>query len=188
MKYIEYPKYELIDKHELKPMSIILVAGKNWFTKTFENKVNKYPYKPAFTHALIHVENGLCCNVGFTTTIDKIDDVIKKSHYYLSIELKDLTTEQIMLGKSICYQKAGSKSSKFKIYDVLGFLAFGLRKLGIKAKGSKKLDFCSDQVVDTFALMNQGMFLSVDSEKTSPCGIYLLMKDYPHAIIKEIQK
>jgi hypothetical protein len=187
MKYILYPEYKKISMHNLKPMTIILEAGSNWFTKTFENKCNKYPYKPPFTHALIHIKNGDCVNVGFTTTIKKIQDVIKKSHYYLAIELMNLNLIQIEEGQSIAYNKAGSAKSKFKFYDVLGFLSFGLRKLGLKIKGSEKFDFCSDQVVDIFSQMSEPLFKTMKSELTSPCDLYIKLKDYQHAKIKQIE-
>ena len=186
MKYLPYPEYRKISMHNLKPMTIILEAGSNWFTKTFENKINKFPYKPPFTHALIHIKNGDCVNVGFTTTIKKIKDVISKSHYYLAIELCGLNLIQIEEGQSIAYNEAGAANSKFRFYDVWGFLCFGLRKLGLKVKGSEKYSFCSDQVVDTFSKMGEPLFKTMNGELTSPCDIYMKLQTYANAKIRQI--
>ena len=187
MEYLPYPEYKKISMRNLKPMTIILEAGSNWFTKTFENKINKYPYKPPFTHALIHIKGGDCVNVGLTTTIKNINDVISKSHYYLAIELTDLNHFQIEEGQSVAYNKAGSAQSKFKFYEVLGFLSFGLRKLGVKIKGSERYDFCSDQVVDIFSKMGQPLFKTMNSELTSPCDLYLKLQTYANARIRQIE-
>jgi hypothetical protein len=186
MNYLDYPEYQSIKKEDLNPMTIILEAGSNPLTKWFENSINKYPYKPAFTHALIHVENGLCCNVGLTTTIKPIDDIISKSHFYLGIELADLLPSQIEKGQALCYKAAGGETDKFKFYDVWGFLCFGLRKLGIKCKGSEKYDFCSDMVVDTFTSMGHPLFATMNGELTSPCDLYLKLKTYEFARIRKI--
>lgn len=187
MNYLSYPVCQTIKKQDLNPMAIILVAGANQLTKWFENKVNKYPYKPPFTHALIHIENGSCVNVGMTTTIADINDIVKKSHYYLSIELVDLLPGQVDKGQALSYKKAGSAASKFKFYDVLGFVSFGLRKLGLKVKGSEKLDFCSDQVVDIFSSMGHPLFSTMSGELTSPCDLYMKLKDYSNARIRAIE-
>jgi hypothetical protein len=167
-------------------MAIILVAGSNPATKWFENSINKYPYKPPFTHALIHIESGICCDVGLTTTLKGINDIIKKSHYYLSVDIANLLPEQIQMGSEICYKAAGGASQKFKLYDFWGFIAFGLRRLGIKAKGSEKFPFCSDMVVDTFKLMKEPLFQTMDGELTSPCDLYLKLKTYEPARIRQI--
>jgi len=187
MKYLEYPSYTGINKTNLNPMTIILVAGSNPLTKWFENKINHYPYRPAFTHVLIHVEDGICVDVGLTTCIKGVDDVLKKSHFYLSVELTDLTQQQIDKGQAICYKKAGGAENKFKLYDVWGFLAFGLRKLGLKVKGSEKFDFCSDMVVDTFKSMGHPLFELMQGELTSPCDLYIKIKDYTNARIRHIE-
>ena len=89
----------------------------------------------------------------------------------------DLTMRQKRLGKSIAYGKAGSKKNKFKRYDVWGFFSFFLRKIGIKkAKGQESQDFCSDQVVDIFQEMDSPPFMVLDSEKTSPCDLFMHLK------------
>ena len=187
MKYLSYPEYKLISMYNLKPMTIILEAGANPLTKWFENSINKYPYKPPFTHALIHIKNGDCVNVGLTTTIKKIEDVIKKSHYYLAIEICGLNLIQIEEGQSIAYCEAGSAQSKFKFYDVLGFLGFGLRKLGLKIKGSERYSFCSDQVVDIFSKMGEPLFKTMNGELTSPCDLYMKLQTYANAKIRQIE-
>jgi hypothetical protein len=186
MIYLNYPEYKTIKKQDLNPMAIILVAGSNPLTKWFENSINKYPYKPPFTHALIHIENGACCDVGLTTTIKDINDIIKKSNYYLSIELVDLLPAQIEKGQALCYKKAGSPQSKFKPYDFFGFFAFGLRKLGIKVKSSENFDFCSDMVIDTFSSMGHPLFKTMIGELTSPCNLHLKLKLYESARIRII--
>ena len=55
MKFKKLPELPTIKIKDVPDMSIILEAGANKFTRAFENYVNKFPYKPAFTHAFVHI-------------------------------------------------------------------------------------------------------------------------------------
>ncbi|KKL04601.1 hypothetical protein LCGC14_2614430 [marine sediment metagenome] len=177
-----FPTYPTINT--IKDVTIILKVGTNRATKWFEQKINKYPYDKVFTHAFLYLTQGDCVDVGFTTSLRKLHDIMKSKAEYLSIHLDDLTKRQRSKALSIGYNKAGAKSKKFKFYDVWGYVAFGLRRLGMKkVKGSKRYDFCSDQVVDVLKEVGYKLFDDVDSETTSPCDLFLLLEDYPDADI-----
>ena len=104
-------------------MSIILDSGSNRFTKWAMKKLYKWKYDDiCFTHALLHIQNGDCLNVGFSNYIQDIDKILKPSHRYFAIFFKDLTSKQKKDGIRISYKKAGSKEKKFKFYDFKGYL------------------------------------------------------------------
>lgn len=182
------PEFQGITIEELKqkPMCILLQAGSNILTKWAMNNLYGFPYTPPFTHALMHLIHGDCMDVGLTTYIKPIGDVVKKSHRYIVIELTDLNDAQKTIGLSKAMHMAGGKGQKFKFYDVWGYLAFGLRKLGIKAKGSKRYPFCSDACIDVLQAMCYEYVMNVDSEKTSPCDLFMIFSKHQHAMFYEL--
>ena len=187
MKFLKYPEYEEVSIQELKPMTGILEAGSNLATINYEHYLNHYPYKQPFTHAFIHIENGDCINVGLTTKKMRIEKILAKSHYYLAIEIKNLTPTQIEIGKNYAYSRINRKK-QYTIYDAWGFICFGVRKLGFKScKSSEKFDFCSDEYVDNFSAMGEPLFENMCGETTSPSDIYIKVKDYDNAVIKRIK-
>jgi hypothetical protein len=184
---MNYPDYKKIDKEELNPMTIVLEAGSNWATIGYEKYLNHYHYRPIFTHAFLHIQNGECINVGLKTKNENINDLISPSHFYLGIELVDMTPDMINKGIAIAYKKIKqSADNPFKVYDVWGFLCFGVRKLGFKVKSSEKFDFCSDEVYDNFYSAGHPLFVQGAGEITSPCGLYMLLKDYEYSRIRVI--
>jgi hypothetical protein len=182
----DFPKLP-IDRLKEFPISIIIDFGKNWFTKQYEVRLNKWEYAEVPTHALAHIVNGSCMNVGFTAFFQHINDIFKESHKYIVIVLKDLTDEQILDGISTAQKMVGSPANKFKRYDVWGFIAFGLRKIGFKKiKGSEKYPFCSDSCIDLLQAIQYKFAMSRDSEKISPADLYKLFKLNPYAQYYEL--
>jgi hypothetical protein len=183
MKYPDYPK---INKLDLRPMTMILEAGVNWATKGYEYYLNKYPYRPAFTHALLHLRNGICINVGLTTKRMDIRKIIKPKRFYLAIEITNLSDSQIDKGIEYANSRIDRKK-QYNVYDAWGFLCFGVRKLGFKnCEGSENFDFCSDEVCDNFKAIGEPLFNSLDGEKMSPSDMYMELRDYKYAKINQI--
>jgi len=182
----DFPKLS-IDKIKEYPISIIIDFGSNKFTKWFEVKFNGWEYDEIPTHALAHIVNGSCMNVRFTAFFEDINKIVKKSHRYIVIVLKDLTDKQILDGISTAQKMVGSPANKFKRYDVWGFIAFGLRKIGFKKiKGSKKYPFCSDAVVDLLQAIQYKIVEGWDSEKISPADLFKLFKINPYSKYYEL--
>ena len=168
-------------------MTIVLEAGVNWATIAYEKYLDNYPYAPVFTHAFLHIQNGECINVGLKTKNQNIAELLSPSHFYLAINFTDITPEQVAAGIAFAYKRIRqSKENPFKIYDAWGFLCFGIRKLGFKVKSSEKFDFCSDEVCDNFAIMPYPLFSPGCGEITSPCGLYLMVKDYQYSNINKL--
>ena len=184
------PSYPKITVEELKKKQICLIlkAGSNKATIWTMKNLYHFPYFPVFTHALVHLMEGDCLDVGFTTYIRKIEKILKKSKRYFAIELTDLSDQQKQIGISTAMHMAAGKGKKFRIYDVWGFVAFGLRKIfrTNKIKGSKKYPFCSDQGIDLLQAMQYKYVMGLDSELISPCDEFLIFENYRQAKIYEI--
>jgi len=183
----EYPKIT-VDELKKKQLCLILKTGGNKVTIWGMKNLYHFPYTPVFTHALVHLVEGDCLDVGFTTYIRKIEKILLKSKRYFAIELTDLTDVQKTIGVSTAMHMAAGKGKKFRMYDVWGFVAFGLRKIfgTKKIKGSKKYPFCSDQGIDLLQAMNYEYVMDLDSELISPCDIFLIFEKHKPAKIYEI--
>ena len=179
-----------IDELKLKKMCLILKAGSNKVTRWAMKNLFKFPYTPPFTHALVHLQDGNCLDVGFTTYIRKIEKIIRKSQRYVVIELIDLTDEQKKAGLSTAMHMAAGKGKKFRFYDVWGYIAFGLRKIfrTNKIKGSKRYPFCSDQGIDLLQAMEYQYVMEMDSELISPCDIFTIFSKHSPAMFYEIKQ
>jgi len=194
MKYLPLPDYEQIDFAGLRkfPMSIILQAGSNVLTQYASNHWMDFPYKPAFTHALIYIADDDCLSMGFNAQIFKIQELYRPSQRWVVIHFRDITQKVIEDGIRIAYNRAGSNETKYKFYDVMGYLGFLSRCFPVlgKAKflhGSKKTEFCSDQVVNVLKEAGYPLFNGLDGNLVSPCDIFMLCAKWTYSYFQELK-
>ena len=186
---MNYPEYPKIRFDRIPDLSIVYKCGGNKFTGAFSKYIEKFPYDPPPTHTFLHIENGLCMNVGIFTSLEKIEDILLKSKQYFVMTFTDLTEEQTREGKKYAYLQTGGKKQRFRLYDWRGYLYFGLRYIpGLNRllKPSKRDPFCSDLVIDLFHSINHAALDKVDDEKTSPAKLFMLLENYPTVITREI--
>lgn len=190
------PEFEIIDFEGLKhrPASIILQAGSNKLTQWGEKRMG-FPYTPAFTHAMIYLANHDVLSMNFNAAIYKIQKLYKKSHRWIIIYFTDMSEDCMKRIIQIAYNRAGSKKHKYKVYDFRGYLGFltrvfpPIRKVPVLRKffkGSKKLEFCSDQVVNVFVEAGYPPFIGKDGNLFSPCDIFKFCSTLPGAYFNEL--
>jgi len=184
---IPFPLYPSIGVNELENMAIILVAGSNKFTQWAMRYLHKWEYDVIFTHSFIHLENGKCLNMGLTAYTEDIKDILSKSKKYLVISYRDTTGKMVRRGKKASYEIAGDKRYKYKIYDILGFLYQGFKKIPILKnliKPSERLNICSDLVADIYKYhMKHPLYKTVDDEEQTPNDLFTISQPYPESRI-----
>lgn len=194
MKYMPLPQFEQIDFEGLKkhPMSIILQAGSNWLTQYASNHWMDFPYKPAFTHALLYIANDDCLSMGFNAQIFKIQELYKPSHRWIMIHFRDMTKEQIEKGIQIAYNRAGADEWKYRPYDFMGYVGFLSRCFPVLGKlkfmhGSKEHEFCSDQVVNVLKEAGYSLFQNMNGNLVSPCDLFTIISEWSYSYFNELK-
>lgn len=181
------PNHPKIKIKDIPDMSVILTLDGNHFTEIFEKKVRGFPYTQVPTHAFIHVHNGDCIDVGWRVFNRKIHKIVRKSKRYIVISFSNIPPDMMDTLQSIAF----SWANKLVVYDVFGFLGFGFRAyipwLAKKWRPSKRLPFCSDNVIDIFQSGEHPAFTEFNSEETSPADLYSRLPGYQEAVTRELE-
>lgn len=167
MELKQNPIYPKIALKDITPASILVFYGGPKITEYFGNEVYKFPYKPAPFHLSVYLERGLHCNVGVFTTIEQVDHEFRSTRRIDVITFPYMNTEQRYKVLNYEYKRAGANSSRFRFYDLKGFLYAGLRKVPLLnkvLKPSRRHDFCSDNVADAFGKAPQKVSDKPDEE------------------------
>jgi len=171
-KYLTLPSFPIIKPEELNPLDVCFNLDTNKFTAWGEHTFRKYPYKQVPTHAYFHIRHQIILNVGLCGVyIDYLSTYLNKSHAILVIHFKDSgwNIENKLI--DVCFHEF-IKSKKLLHYDFGGYGSF-IPFLNKIFKSSKKLDFCSDNVVDNGQAVEYKFFNGLDSEHTSPADLLL---------------
>lgn len=182
------PKYQAISVGDIPKASTLLVYGGKGLIQWFGSKVYKFKYKPIPYHAAFYAEYGRVVNVGFTTTLRKIQSFCL-SKRRVDVIIYKLNKEKRMKAIDFAYTKAAGKGYKWRFYDFKGFAYFGVRAISDKLKfikkplkwllkPSKRDDFCSDMVAETFE--QAGLKVSPYSDElTAPWDLLQWAMEHP---------
>lgn len=143
------PGYPFISLEEIPMASAILFYGGNHLTELAGNRLYGHRYAPPAFHAAFYMARGIFLNVGKFKTLQKLKEECRSTRRIDVVIYRDLS-EAIRL--RLC-DEASLDTSRPKVgvslpdYAWMDYLRFAVRTF----KPTKK-DFCSENVVELFAL------------------------------------